>query len=381
LEERLSHDGPDADEIVRQTRNHVAFITLNRPHALNALSYGMIAALRGELARCAHDPEVRAVLMRGAGEKAFCAGGDIRALYRSFKESGSLHHDFFAAEYALDYLLYGYPKPYIALMDGITMGGGMGLAQPSTLRVVGERTRIAMPEVGIGLFPDVGAGYFLSRLPGSLGPYLALTGLQIGGVDAVYARLADVYLPPTAIASLADDLNVVAWSDDSDETVRRLILARAALDLPAPSLSVLRPAIDRHFSQGSLRGILDSLDAENRTDLHDWARETARLMRTRSPTMLRVTLEQLERGRTLPLADCFRMELGIVEQCFEQGDFMEGIRALLIDRDNLPRWNPATLEEVSDASVQAFFRDRWHPGPHPLGDLERTAMLEAHGHA
>ncbi len=370
----MSHGGPDAGEILCETRNHVAFITLNRPNALNALSYGMIAALRAQLRESARDPDVRAVLLRGAGDKAFCAGGDIRALYQSFKESGSLHHDFFAAEYPLDYLLYGYPKPYLALMDGITMGGGMGLAQASTLRIVGERTRIAMPEVGIGLFPDVGASYFLPRLPGFLGLYLALTGLQIRGADAIYARLADVYLPAAAVSSLADDLSAVAWSDDSNETVRRLIFARAALGLPAPSLSVLRPAIDLHFSQGSIRGILESLDAENRTDHQDWARETARLMRTRSPTMLRVTLEQLRRGRTLPLADCFRMELGMVERCYEQGDFIEGIRALLVDRDNAPRWNPATLDEVSDDSVLAFFRDPWRPGRHPLGDLERTAL-------
>ena len=151
------------NEILCEIRNRVAFITLNRPAALNALSYEMIVELRALLKRCAADAEIRAVLLKGAGDKAFCAGGDIRSLYQSFKDSGTLHRDFFIAEYPLDYLLYSYPKPYIALLDGITMGGGMGLAQASTLRIVGERTRIAMPEVGIGLFPDVGASYFLSR--------------------------------------------------------------------------------------------------------------------------------------------------------------------------------------------------------------------------
>src|SRR5277367_1071396 len=173
----------------------------------------MIVELRTLLGRHAADPEVYAVLIRGAGDKAFCAGGDIRALYQSFKESGSLHRQFFIAEYPLDYVLYSYPKPYAVLMDGITMGGGLGLAQGSTLRIVGDRTRIAMPEVAIGFFPDVGASFFLSRLPGMLGIYLALTGVQIRGADALYSQLADVYLPPAAIALLGDGLVELQWSD------------------------------------------------------------------------------------------------------------------------------------------------------------------------
>jgi enoyl-CoA hydratase/carnithine racemase len=361
-------------EILCEIRNRVAFITLNRPAALNALTYGMIVELRALLTRCAADMEIRAVLLKGAGDKAFCAGGDIRSLYQSFKDSGTLHRDFFIAEYPLDYLLYSYPKPYLVLMDGITMGGGMGLAQGSTLRIVGERTRIAMPEVGIGLFPDVGASYFLSRLPGALGPYLALTGVQIRGADAVYARLADVYLPPAAIESLTDDLSRLTWSDEGRDELRRLIHGRAALGLPAPSLSVLRPAIDLHFSQGTVSDMLASLDAESRTEYLDWAQQTAKLIRNRSPTMLSVTLRQLQRGKTLELADCFRMELGMVEQCFEQGDFVEGVRALLIDKDNSPRWKPSRLDEVTDASVDAFFHERWRGRTHPLGDLERTSL-------
>jgi enoyl-CoA hydratase/carnithine racemase len=366
-------EGTDAAEILCEIRNQIAFITLNRPAALNALSFNMIVELRALVQRCARDGEIRAVLLKGAGEKAFCAGGDIRALYQSFKDSGTLHHEFFRTEYVLDYLLYSYPKPYIALIDGITMGGGMGLAQGSSLRIVGERTRIAMPEVGIGLFPDVGASYFLSRLPGSLGPYLALSGLQIRGADAVYARLADVYLPPAAIASLTSDLAVLTWTDDSAADVRRLVHARAAQGLTAPSLSVLRAAIDLHFSHSTVADILASLDKESRAEYRDWAQQTATLMRTRSPTMLSVTLRQLQRGKSLDLAACFRMELGMVEQSFEQGDFIEGVRALLIDKDNSPRWTPNRLEEVTEQSVDAFFRERWSRRDHPLGDLERTS--------
>jgi enoyl-CoA hydratase/carnithine racemase len=361
-------------EVLCETRNHVAHITLNRPAALNALSLGMIVELQSVLQRCASDSDIRAVLLKGAGEKAFCAGGDIRTLYQSFKDGGNLHRTFFIAEYRLDYLLYSYPKPYLVLMDGITMGGGMGLAQGSPLRIVGERTRIAMPEVGIGLFPDVGASYFLSRLPGSLGPYLALTGIQIRGADALYTRLADVFLPPDAIASLADDLAALTWGADPAADVRHVVHARVAQGLTAPSLSVLRPAIDQHFAHSTVTAILGALDGETRAEYVEWAVQTAKLIRSRSPTMLCVTLRQLERGKSMSLAACFRMELGMVDECFRQGDFVEGVRALLIDKDNSPRWAAASLEEVTEPSIEAFFRERWRGSTHPLADLERTPL-------
>ena len=250
----------------------------------------------------------------------------------------------------------------------------MGLAQGSTLRIVGERTRIAMPEVGIGLFPDVGASYFLSRLAGSLGIYLALTGIQIRGADALYAQLADVYLAPSGITALRQSLASLAWTDDWKTDVRDAVYAHAAAGLPAPSLSVLRPAIDAHFSKSSIGSILESLDAETRPDYEEWAKLTAALMRGRSPTMLRVAQQQLKNGRSLTLAACFRMELGMVEQCFVQGDFVEGVRALIIDKDNKPRWSPARLDEVSDESVDAFFKERWRRSAHPLSNLEKTPL-------
>lgn len=345
-------------EILREVRNHIAFITLNRPDALNALSLDMIIELRSLLEDYAVDPEVYAVLIRGAGDKAFCAGGDIRALYQSALDGGSLHREFFLKEYPLDYLLYAYPKHYIVVMDGITMGGGMGIAQGSTLRIVGERTRMAMPEVAIGFFPDVGASYFLSRLPGALGNYLALTGAQIRGADALYSQLADVYLPPPAIASLSEDLAAMSWSDEPSADLRRFIHTRAALGLPAPSLSVLRPGIDAHFSQATVPAMLASLEAEKRAEYADWAQQTVKLMRSRSPTMLSVTLRQLQQGKELSLAACFRMELAMAQRCFEQGDFLEGVRALIIDKDNTPRWKPGRVEDVTQAMVDAFFPAR-----------------------
>jgi enoyl-CoA hydratase/carnithine racemase len=356
-------------EVLCEIRNRVAVITLNRPAALNALSLDMIGELRRLLHDYAVDAQVRAILIKGAGEKAFCAGGDIRALYDSFKASGTLHRQFFAREYPLDHDLHVYPKPYVALIDGITMGGGMGIAQGSTLRIVGDRTRIAMPEVGIGLLPDVGGSYFLSRLPGSLGLYLALTGTQIRASDALYARLADAYLPPPAIAALLDDLETLTWSSDPAEDLRRFIHARATQELPAPSLQPLRPAIDAHFSKPSVLAILASLDAETRPEYADWAQQTAKLMRTRSPTMLTVALRQLQRGKPMSYADCLRMELGMVQHCFVQGDFIEGVRALIIDKDNAPRWKPSRMEDVTDEMVEAFFENRWPGGSHPLAAL------------
>jgi len=343
-------------EVLSEIRNHIAFLTLNRPAALNALSLGMIQALRALFDEHAANPEVRAVLVQGAGDRAFCAGGDLRALYQSFKASDSLHREFFAAEYELDQSLYSYPKPYLVLMDGITMGGGMGIAQGSALRIVGERTRIAMPEVAIGFFPDVGASYFLSRLPGALGRYLALTGVQIRGVDALYSQLADVYLPPAAIASLPDGLAALRWKEQPAADLRAFIYAQAALGLPAPSLSLLRPAIDEHFSRPTVPAILASLEAETRADYADWAAQSVKLLRSRSPTMLCVTLGQLQRGASLSIAACFRMELAMAQQSLVQGDFIEGVRALIIDKDNSPRWTPSRIEEVNDSMIEAFFR-------------------------
>jgi enoyl-CoA hydratase/carnithine racemase len=361
--------------IESEVRNRIAFITLNRPAALNALSLDMIVQLRSALSRFAADANINAVLIKGAGEKAFCAGGDIRAIYQSYQNGDSLHRDFFVTEYPLDYLLHSYPKPYIALIDGFVMGGGMGISQGSPMRIVGDRTRMAMPEVAIGFFPDVGASYFLSRLAGSLGPYLALTGVQIRAADALYAGLADVYLPRTSVDLLEPELAALTlegahrsedWRVAIGDVIRRL----AGVDLPPAPLAAIRPAIDQHFAAASVPALLESLEEESRPQFLEWARQTVDLINTRSPTMLAVTLEQLKRGKSMSLADCLRMELGLVRHCFIQGDFIEGVRATIIDKDNVPVWRPQHIEEVTDASVEAMFADPWAGGRHPLANLE-----------
>lgn len=361
--------------IQSEIRNRIAFITLNRPAALNALSLDMIVQLHSDLKQFAADAAVNAVLIKGAGEKAFCAGGDIRAIYESYRNGDSLHRDFFVTEYPLDYLLHAYPKPYVAVLDGIVMGGGMGISQGSRLRIVGDRTRMAMPEVAIGFFPDVGASYFLSRLNGALGPYLALTGVQIRASDALYAGLADVYLPRAGVDLLETELAALTWSAahgsaDWRAAIDGVIQKLAGVALPPAPLAAIRPAIDQHFAAASVPGLLRSLEGERRPQFMEWAQQTLDLINTRSPTMLAVTLEQLRRGKSMTLAECLRMELGLVHHCFTQGDFIEGVRAMIIDKDNTPMWRPRRIEEVNDASVEAMFADPWAGATHPLANLE-----------
>ena len=359
-------------EILCEVRNSLAWVTLNRPAALNALSMGMVEELTAALEGFAGDPNIRGLVLQGAGEKAFCAGGDVRALYESFHGAGTLHDEFFAREYPLDYQLHCFPKPYIALMNGIVMGGGMGLAQGSRLRVVGERTRMAMPEVGIGFFPDVGATYFLSRLPGGLGLYLALTGTQIRGADALAAGLADYYLAPAALQELQGELQKLQWratGSAADRSDLEQLLGRLAT-IPDAPLAKLRPAIDQHFAAAGIPELLTSLQHESRPEYAQWAQDTRKLLLSRSPTMLSVTLRQIREGRSMNLADCLRRELGMVRQCFVQGDFMEGVRAVIVDKDNAPKWRPARIEEVTPQSVDAIFHDPWGSGEHPLANLE-----------
>ena len=333
MEERLTAAG---GELVAEIRTGVATVTLNRPAALNALSFGMLEGLAGWLDAWERDARVQGVVLRGAGDKAFCAGGDVRALHERFR-SGADVFRFFEVEYALDHRIHTYPKPITADIDGIVMGGGMGLAQGAKRRVAGSRTRMAMPETAIGLFPDVGGSYFLSRVPGKVGTYLGLAGPTLRAADALYCGLADEF---------------------------------AGEDAPPPGeLEPLRQAIDHHFGHASVEAIVDSLAAERAPHYLEWAQRTHAALARRSPTLLKVTLEQLRRGATLGLAECLRMELNLIHGCFEQGDFLEGIRALIVDKDNDPHWQPATLEAVGRESVERFFRLRWSAADHPLAHL------------
>ncbi|HWH42488.1 MAG TPA: enoyl-CoA hydratase/isomerase family protein [Usitatibacter sp.] len=375
MEERLSGGGAAvvsearAGELLADVRAGVATITLNRPGALNALSFGMIEEMPRLLDAWERDDAVRVVVLRGAGEKAFCAGGDIRMLHDSFRAGTEGYHDFFIREYALDHRIHRYPKPVVALVDGIVMGGGMGISQGAALRIVGDRTRMAMPETTIGLFPDVGGSYFLSRVPGKLGIYLGLAGPTMRAADALYCGLADIYLSPGSMARVDEWMAEAAASKDPRAAVKALASRDERGSLPPAELAALRPAIDRHFGAPTVEAIMASLASEA-GEHREWAQRTLEALAKRSPTMLKVTLEQLQRGATMGLADCFRMELGLIYTCFEQGDFVEGIRALIVDKDNRPHWRPPAIDEVDQAAVARFFAPRWSPAQtHPLYHL------------
>jgi enoyl-CoA hydratase/carnithine racemase len=350
--------------------NGTGFITLDRPKALNSLSLEMLRAITAALLAWRDDSDVAAVVIRSSSEKAFCAGGDIRFFHdagRATPQTGSaLIEDFFTEEYALNHLVYSYPKPYIALMDGVVMGGGMGVAQSgpeSRVRIVTERTKMAMPEVNIGLFPDVGGSYFLSRAPGGLGRYLGVTGVTIGAADALYAGLADHYVP----AEELEVLDAILESTPGAELVEAIAaFAEAFKDAAGVSrLEANRADIDRHFAAGSVSAIAASLES----DTSPFARDTVRTMASRSPLMMCVTHELIKRGAALDMAGCLRMERALVRRVFEHGEVIEGVRALVIDKDNAPKWNPPSLEEVTEEMVQRLFEPVWPDYAHPLRHL------------
>jgi len=355
------------DHVLTRVANGAGIITLDRPKALNSLSLEMVRALTSTLLAWRDDASVNAVVLTSSSEKALCAGGDIRFFYdvgRGNPQGGSaLLEDFFTEEYALNHLIHFYPKPYIALMDGVVMGGGMGIAQGGPgcgLRIVTERTKMAMPEVNIGLFPDVGGSHFLSHAPGQLGNYLGLTGLTVGAADALYVGLADVYIPGEQIEALMALIDATPGADVP--AAIRAFAAGFAGQAGASELQAQRASIDTHFGAGSVVAIMASLER----DESPFAQKAFKAMRQRSPLLMCVTHELLQRGAALQVADCLRMERSLVRHNFEHGEVLEGIRALVIDKDNLPQWNPPTLDEVTPDMVARFFEPVWPDYAHPL---------------
>ena len=351
-------------EIVTEVRGSAGLLTLNRPKALNALSLEMLRELTATLREWQNDPRVEVVTIRGTGKEgpfgSFCAGGDIRFFHSAALAGDPKLDEFFTEEYTLNHLVHHYPKPYVAFMDGIVMGGGMGISQGARCRIVTERTKMAMPETNIGLFPDVGGGYFLSRCPGSLGEYLALTGEVIGAADAVDARLADISLPAADLPALWDRL--AAEGPDAVPTPHRV---------QGSQLADHRTEIDRIFALDTVRAIVAALES----GASEWHRHTAQALRKRSPLMLHVVLEQVRRARAMRLADDLRMERDLVWNCFHlrpgaASETVEGIRALAVDKDHSPRWNPARIEDVTPEMVEAFFRSPWAADQHPLRALD-----------
>lgn len=355
------------DPIVISKHHRIGQLTLNRPQALNSLTLDMVRTITQALLAWRDDPAIDAVMIDSRSEKAFCAGGDIRffyqAGYQTPQQGSALIDDFFTEEYALNHLIHHYPKPYIALMNGIVMGGGMGIAQcfsEGRLRIVTERTKMAMPEVNIGLFPDVGGSYFLSRCPDQTGLYLALTGHVIGAADAIHAGLADVFIPSAELGALKE---LVATCAQADVTAAVRAFARQfAPACGAGELAGQQLRIARHFAHAEMAAIVASL----KQDPDPFAQAALAAIQKRSPLMLCVTLQQLRRGAGMDLAGCLRMERSMVRHSFTRHDVFEGIRATVIDKDMHPVWSPATLEAVSQDMVDSFFTPAWPDYMHPL---------------
>ncbi len=371
------------NEVLTEVQGRVGLITLNRPKALNALSLPMIRAISAALLEWKNEPQVLVVAIRGTNKVGrpgspeslfggFCAGGDIRFFHQAALAGGpelTALDDFFTEEYTLNHLIQTYPKPYIAFMDGVVMGGGMGISQGAKVRIVTEHTKMAMPETNIGLFPDVGGGYFLSRCPGHAGEYLALTGDVIGADDAIRFGLADVRLEAARLPALWDALAAQTFHSaaEVDAWVASNLIADGARTQRAEA------EFDAYFSLPTVAQILRALEAAE----GDWARKTAATLRKRSPLMLHVTLEQIRRARAMTLADDLRMERDMVHHCFHlrpgaKSETVEGIRALAIDKDHKPQWMPARIEEVTPAMVAPFFESPWPEHLHPLRRLQSS---------
>jgi enoyl-CoA hydratase len=333
------------NDILFERVGRLGKVTLNRPQALNALTHEMCVQLHQQLRAWAKDAGVEAVLIRGAGDRAFCAGGDVRKLYDEGKAGGHYPYDFYRDEYRLNAYIESYPKPYIALIDGIVMGGGVGVSVHGTHRVVTEKTTFAMPETGIGLFPDVGGSFFLSRCPGQTGRWLALTGARIKAADALHVGVGDAFTPSAQLDELEAAL---AAAGSIDATIARF----KADPGPAP-VAANRAAIDRCFAGDSVEAIIAACQADGST----FALECAAAMLTKSPTSLKITLRQVTLGKALDFKDCMRMEYRMACGCIAGYDFYEGVRAVVIDKDQKPKWTPPTLEGVSHTQVDGYFAD------------------------
>lgn len=337
----------DQGDIRFERRGRIGLVTLDRQPALNALTHAMVLALRDALDGWADDPAVAAVVVTAAPGRAFCAGGDIRQVYEMGRGGGARRNAFFRDEYRLNARIERYPKPYVALVDGVCMGGGVGISAHGSHRVATERLVFAMPEVGIGFFPDVGGTYLLSRMPSGIGLYLALTG---GSIRLADACLAGFVTDPVAARDLPEIVGVLAETGDVD----RALGGRAVDPGPAP-LSTRRATIAHAFGAGSVAEVLRRLDAV--TGEHaDFAAETAATIRTRSPTSLEVTFAALARASRLDFAACMVMEYRLLCHILEGHDFYEGVRAAIVDKDRRPQWRPADLAAVDRGAVEAHFR-------------------------
>jgi len=330
-------------EILFSLEGKSGIVTLNRERALNALTLGMVRALDAQLRVWETDHRVKRIIIEGAGDKAFCAGGDIRQLYDWGLAMDPQFLGFYHEEYLLNTYIKHYPKPFIALLDGIVMGGGVGVSVHGSHRIVTEATTFAMPETGIGLFPDVGGTYFLPRCPGEIGMYMGLTGARLKPGDAMYAGVGTHFVPKERLPDLKRAMRTFANVDEA--------IQQYSQSVDPETFGRHRGAIDRHFLQNSAENVLTSL----KSDPSEWAQKQAGIMALKSPTSLKICHRQLRDGLTLDFNACMRLEYRIVNRIFTGHDFFEGTRAVVIDKDMAPRWQPASLGAVRNEEINAYF--------------------------
>ncbi len=351
----------ESDDILFERRGAVALITLNRPRALNALTLEMIEVLHPRLDAWADDPEVPAVVIRGAGDRAFCAGGDVLHIYEGRQDGRNPFGEaFFREEYSLNRRVKTFPKPYIALIDGVTMGGGVGISVHGSHRVATERTLFAMPETGIGLFPDVGGSYFLPRLPGHLGLFLGLTGWRIKAADCLYCGIATSYLDSAGLEAMIEALAAADWNARPAAGVVDRVLSEHRSDPGPPPLAEARDVIERCFSADSIEAIVERL----RGEADPWSEKALGMLEKASPTSLKLTFRQLQKGRDMGFDEAMIMEYRLSQACTAGDDLYEGVRAVVVEKDQAPAWRPASLAEVSDATIEEAFA--------PLGARDLT---------
>jgi enoyl-CoA hydratase len=343
-------------EVLFDVSDGIGTITLNRPRTLNALTMGMIAEMRTHFTAWMEDDAVKAVVIKGAGDRAFCAGGDVRAVRQSIIEydgdaNPGLAQEFFYEEYILNHQIHMSPKPYIALIDRVCMGGGVGLSVHGSFRVATERTRVGMPETTIGLFPDVGGAWFLSRLPGEAGTYLALTGVPVTVGDCEQLGISTHVVASEALEEIEGKLHATDLSGDAHAAVKG-VLDGYVIGAGEASTAGARSEIDHCFSADTVEEIIVRLKASG----SDFATHAIETLGAKSPTSLKVTLEQIRRGgKATTFAETMTMEYRMSQHFARGNDFSEGVRALLVDKDHKPNWRPARLEDVSDAVVAGYF--------------------------
>jgi enoyl-CoA hydratase len=352
-------------DVLTTAANGLAHITLNRPQALHALNTHMCANMIQALLAWRDDASIHAILLDHApGTRGFCAGGDIRMIAESGAGDGAEARRFFHTEYQLNHLLFHYPKPIVALIDGVTMGGGVGISMPARFRIATENTTYAMPETGIGLFPDVGGGWYLPRKPGQIGMWLALTGARLKAADCLIAGIATHYMPTEILSAARAQIAGAAQTHDAEKA---LASGLEALSESAGKPKELTPEniehINRIFALDSVEAIFTALEADG----SDWANAQLATLRTKSPQTLKVTFRQLREGAKMPsFTDEMRSEYRIASRVSSRHDFQEGVRAVVIDKDNKPAWNPATLDAVTNATLDEIFAplpagEEWSP--------------------